>query len=194
MPTRLKKPAINLDLLRPQGNAEKIHIRLTRWLLSTGRYILIFVELIVLLAFLARFKLDADLAATKEAAEEQIPYIESLRPYEILIRETQLKLASIKSFNQTSPDFSSVLRDVAAQTPQNVKIDNMTLEKNVGKVDIRINGQTQNSSELSSFLKGLNESPNFTDINLGTVGLIEGVITFTITGSSTVQAQGEKSL
>ena len=67
----IKFPAINLDLLRPQSSPEKLFSRLLRWLLSTGRYIFIFVEALVLIVFISRFKLDDDLASKKEAIEQQ---------------------------------------------------------------------------------------------------------------------------
>src|SRR3989338_10870849 len=98
------KLVINLDLLKPQSNPDKLPTKLFHWLLYSGRYIFVFVEALVLIAFAARFKLDADLAAKKEAIEEKIPYIENLRPYEILIRETQLKLSTIDSVRRNSLD------------------------------------------------------------------------------------------
>src|SRR3989344_1083063 len=113
MPRPKSKIAITLDLLKPQSNPQKIPIKILHWLLSTGRYIFIFVEIIVLAAFFARFKLDADLAAKKDIIEEQIPYIESLKSYEILIRQTQLKLSTIKAFYATQPDYTQILKKIA---------------------------------------------------------------------------------
>src|SRR5688500_12046830 len=102
------KLVINLDLLKPQSDPEKILVKFIRWLLKAGRYIFIFVEAIVLIAFITRFKLDEDLASKKEAIEQQIPYIESLKPYEILIRQNQLKLATIDSFYKTYPNYDQI--------------------------------------------------------------------------------------
>ncbi len=56
------KLAIHLNLLKPQSNPEQLPIKLFRWLLLSGRYIFVFVEALVLIAFAARFKLDADIA------------------------------------------------------------------------------------------------------------------------------------
>lgn len=179
------KLAIRLDLLRPQSNPEKIPVKLLRWLLSTGRYIFIFVEGLVLIAFLTRFKLDADLAQNKETIEGQIPFIESLKPYEILIRQTQLKLSTIESVRNSSPDFGQILKKISEKTPQGVKLSNINMEGGVGKVTIQMNGQAQTNADLSSFLAGLKNESIFTNINLASIGLEQNLIRFTISFNTT---------
>lgn len=174
---------INLDLLRSQSNPEKLPIKLIRWLLSTGRYIFIFVEAVVLIAFGARFKLDADLASKKDALEQQTPYIESLKPYEVLIRQTQLKLATIATVKDNSVDFSAILRRIADQTPTGVKIISIDLGQTIGKATVLINAQSQTNSDLASFIQGLKSDSTFSDVNLASVGLEKGNINFTINAS-----------
>jgi len=174
------KLIINLDLLRPQSDPEKILTKLVRWLLKSGRYIFIFVEAIVLIAFAARFKLDEDLASKKEAIEQQIPYIESLKNYEILVRQTQLKLATIDSFYKTYPDYSEILKHIASQTPASIKIISLTMEKDVGKVAININAQAQNNNDLAIFLGGLKQDQLFSDVEIGSVGFDKGNLNFSL--------------
>lgn len=185
---------INLDLLKPQSNPEKLAVKLIRWLLSTGRYIFIFVEAIVLIAFGTRFKLDADLASTKEAIEQQIPYIESLKLDEILIRQTQLKLANISSIKTDSVDYSTILKKIADQTPTGVKITTLNVLKNISKASVQINAQSQTNTDLTSFIQGLKSDQTFSEINLASVGLEKGNITFTVTATTNLAAGGEKSL
>lgn len=188
------KLVINIDLLKPQSSPEKIWITFTRWLFSAGRYILVFVELIVLAAFLARFQFDAQLASLKEAIEEQIPYVESLRPYEVLVKQLQLKISTIKDINQTSADYSTILKKIADQTPQGLKISNLTLEKNIGKIVIQMTGEARSNSDLSTFVAGLREDKSFIDVGLTGVGLEEGLIRFSVAASANIPSQGEKSL
>lgn len=195
MPKALNpKLAIHLNLLKPQSNPEKLLIRLFRWLLYTGRYLFVFVEAIVLIAFVARFKLDGDLAAKKEAIEEQIPYIESLKAYEILIRQTQLKLSTIGTVRKDSLDFSIILKKIADQTPLNVKLTAINTEKKVDNADIRINGQTQITSDLTNFVLGLKGDDSFESVNITSVGLEQGIITFTIEASAKLTNSGGNNL
>ena len=185
------KLAIHLDLLRPQSNPEKLPVRAVRWLLSTGRYIFVFVEALVLIAFISRFKLDADLASKKEAIEQQIPYIESLEPFEILIRTIQVKLSTIDGFKSNSPDYPLILKKIADQTPSGVKLISLNLGKEVGKVTILMNAQAQNNSDLIQFIAGLKGDGFFSDVNLTSVGLEQGVIRFAVNASASIREAGK---
>jgi len=185
------KLAINLDLLKPQSNPEKLPIRLIRWLLSIGRYIFIFVEALVLVAFIARFKLDADLSANKEAIEQQIPYIESLAPYEVLIRQTQFKLSTIDSFYKTYADYGQILKKIADQTPPGVKIISLNLERNVAKVSITLNAQTQDNNDLATLLGGLREDQFFQDTTITSIGFDKGSLTFSLSTQADLTQSGE---
>lgn len=184
MPKSKTKISINLDLLKPQSNPEKITVKLIRWLLSTGKFVFIFVEALVLIAFGARFKLDADLAANKEAIEQQIPYIESLKPYETLIKQTQFKLATINAFRVTASDYSSVLKKISNQIPQGVTIVNLNLSKDVNKVTIQINAQAPNNNDLNSFLLGLKSDTFFSNVNLSSIDLDKNSYNFTISANA----------
>lgn len=192
MPKSRPKLTIRLNLLKPQSNPEKIPVKLIHWLLSSGRYIFVLVNALVLIAFGARFKLDADLASKKEAIEEQIPYIESLKPYEILIRETQLKLSTIDTVKKSSLDWSTTLKKIADQTPVSVKITGINIKKDVGSANVNIAGQTPFSRDLTSFITGLKEE-EFTGVNLTSAELEQGVIKFTIEASTKLTGSKEKS-
>lgn len=193
MPKSKPHLAIKLNLLKPQSNPEKLPIKLFRWLLSTGRYIFVVVEAIVLVAFISRFKLDADLAARKEAIEEQIPYIKSLQAYEVLIRQTQLKLTTIVSMKTSNVDYSTIVEEIAKQTPQNIKLTGINIGK-TGSPNIHITGQTESNNDLLNFITGLKESNSFNNVNIASVGLEQGVIKFSIEASSISTGTGGKNL
>lgn len=182
MPKQKHSLAIKLDLLKPQSNPEKILIKLFRWMLSSGRYIFVFVEAIVLIAFIARFKLDADLAAKKEAIEDMIPYIESLKPYETLIRDTQLQLSTIEKVRKNSPDWVNIFKKIADQTPAGVKIISIKMLKNTEGAGSAINiaGESQQNTDLNSFIAGLKEDSVFSNIAVASIGLEQGVMKFSI--------------
>lgn len=182
MPKKSHKIGIDLDLLKPQSSPEKIPIKLFRWLLSTGKYLFILVEAIVLIAFITRFKLDADLAAKKEAIEQQIPYIESLKAYEILIRQTQLKISTILTSKNESIDYPVILKKLSDQTPLGVKIISLNMEKQISKLTFTINAEAQNNNDIQSFIQGLKTDSSFADINLSSIGLEQGIIRFSLTG------------
>ena len=179
----LPKLGIHLNLLKPQSNPEKVFVILFKWLLSTGRFIFIFVEALVLIAFIARFKLDADIASKKEAIQQQIPYIESLKPYEILIRQTQLKLSTINTVKLGSPSFPDILRRISDQTPKNVTINTINLENQTKGMIVQITGQAQNNNDLNIFFLGLKQDSSFSDVSFTSIGFEKGSINFSINAS-----------
>lgn len=189
MPKSKAHLRLNLDLLKPQSNPEKLPVKLLRWLLGSGRFIFILVEAMVLVAFFTRFKLDADLASRKEAIEEQILYIESLRPYEMLIRQAQLKLSTIKAFNQNNPDYSGVLNKLAEHIPVSVKINSLSMEKAVNKSLVQINAEAPSNSDLSAFVNNLKQDKYFTEVNLVSVGLEENLLKFTLEAAVNIQRE-----
>lgn len=194
MPKVKHKLTISLDLLHPQSNPEKILVKLFRWLLASGRYIFVFVEALVLIAFIARFKLDADLAAKKEEIEQKIPYIESLANYELLIRQTQMKLSAIDSIKKASPDWAAIFQKIADQTPASVTITNINMDKDVSNAAIRIMAQTKNNGDLANFVNGLRSDDAFTSANIASVGLETGTINFTINLSARLITSGGKGI
>lgn len=187
------KIAINLDLLKPQSNPEKLLAKFLRWLLGSGRFIFIIVEAVVLIAFFTRFKLDYDLTVRKETIEEQVPYIESLKPDEILIRQTQLKLSTINAFKTNQPDYPQILQQIGSNTPLSVTITSLNLEKTSNKVTVHISAQAQNNTGVITFITKLKEDKHFSNATLSSAGLEEAFIKFTIEATYNI-AQGGKNL
>lgn len=194
MPKSKVKLAIHLNLLKPQSNPEKLLVKLIRWLLSSGRYIFIVVNAVVLIAFGARFKLDADLAAKNDAIEEKIPYIEALRPYELLIRETQLKLSTISTAKKSSLDWPAVIEKIANQTPANVKIISINIKNDAGTATVNILGQTPLSNDLTNFINGLKTETTLSEVNLSSIQLDQGVIKFSVDASVKSTGSENKNL
>lgn len=186
------KPNILINLLNAQDNPEKIPIVLIKWLLSMGRYIIIFVELIVLGAFIARFKFDADLATYKEQIDAQVPYLESLKTDEQLIRQTQKQLATIRQLKKDGKDYALVFKKIADQTPQKIILANVTIENNKGHLELKLSGQATNNNELRAMIAGLKNDGSFTNINIASIGLDKGVIKFSLTGSINIGSPNEE--
>ncbi|MDD5147616.1 MAG: PilN domain-containing protein [Candidatus Daviesbacteria bacterium] len=190
------KPALtlNLNLLKPQSNPEKLPVKLISWLFSSGRYIFIAVNALVLIALVARFKFDADLAAKNEAIAEQIPYIESLKSYELLIRDTQLKLLTIDTIKTNALDWQLVLKKIADQIPTSITLSGINIDMNIGRANIHISGQTSFNSDIADFIAGLKMDSAFSDVNLSSISLEQDTIKFAIDASAKPTASGGSKL
>lgn len=175
---------LNIDLLKPQTKPQKLIFNLIKWALSAGRYLIIFVEIIVLAAFLMRFKLDTDIADNKDAINQQLPFIKALQGDESLIRQTQFQLTSLKDLRTKQYNYNQILDKIAAQTPSGVVIGNLELNLSGSNLAMKMTGTAQNNDQVSSLLFGLKTDGGFTDASLASVSLSQGLINFSITGST----------
>lgn len=185
-------PIFRVNLLTRKEEQLKLQVRLIKWLLSSGRFIVVFVELLTIGAFVYRYKLDTDLADLQDKIKEQVLYIQSLKNDEALIRQTQFQLTTIKQSRSEGADYASVLLKISQLTPKNITLINITTSRTQSfpKTTFTITGETPSNLELSAFIRALQKDPVFADAALTNVSF-EGTTTFTISG--TISGKGVKS-
>lgn len=179
-----KRRLFRINLLIHKGEQPKIYLNLFKWLLSSGRFIVVVVELVVIGAFVARYKFDSDLSNLQDKIQEQVPFIQSLKADEMLIRQTQFQLASIKKTKTESSAFGQIILKISQLTPKNIQLNSIALNQDHSslKTSFTLSGQTPSSLEISAFVKALKKDPIFADIVLTNIAF-EKLTTFTITGS-----------
>lgn len=178
------KNLLKTNLLVRSSDKLKLHVRLLKWLLSSGRYIVIIVEMIVIGAFVYRYKLDADLVSLQEEIVQQSAYIQSLKRDEDLIRLTQFQLSSIRAARDADLNLSLFLSKIASLTPRDVKLTTLSVDNGgdlKAQSSITLVGTTSSNDALSVFLKSLQKDPSFANVTLSNISF-EGITTFTITG------------
>lgn len=180
-----KLPSLfKVNLLIHHGEQEKLISKLIKWALSSGRYIVIFVEMVTISAFVYRYKLDADLNDLQEKINDKIPYITNLSADETLIKHTQFQLSTISKLKSEKVDFILPLTNLAKIVPKSIKITNISFDRIQAypKTSLSISGQTPSNLELSVFIRELRGNPNFSDITLASISFEQQTI-FTITGN-----------
>ncbi len=180
MPKNKNQIRLSIDLLRPQSEPQKIPIRLLHWILSAGRYLIVMVEILVLAAFVSRFKLDNDIVETKDQIDSKAPFIQSLKPDEILIKKLKFQLTTIGDLKGKQKDFADSLNKIAAQTPSGVTLANLTFNHSSSSLVLKITGSAQNNDQLATFIFGLRSDPTFQEVNLASVSLEGGLINFAV--------------
>lgn len=183
-----KNPSQNLyriNLLIRKGDQVAVFVALLKWILSSGRFIVILVELIVIGALIYRYQLDSELDDLKDKINQEIPYLKSLKNDEILIRQAQFQLATIKKIQADSPSYSVVVAKIASLMPTNTRISSIAMEYTEPhpKTSFIINGETPSqTNELSAFIRALKKDPAFAEVALTNVAFENGV-KFSISGS-----------
>lgn len=182
-----KPPTLKIDLIHPQGTQPKLLNRAFKWLLSSGRYIVIFAELVVIGAFVSRFKLDSDLTALQDSIKEQVPYIQSLKADEDLLRQTQFQLSTVKKIRSDTPNWQNILEKISHLTPVNTKVTNVGFDRVQKYPDttFQINGQATSNTELAAFLKGLQNDSSFNNVSLTNLSYDRQLVIFTLSGGIT---------
>lgn len=180
-----KLPSLfNVNLLIHRGEEEKLYSKLLKWALSSGRFIVILVEMITIGAFVYRYKLDADLADLTEQINAKARYVSSLSEDEKLIKHTQFQLSTISKLKSEKVDYTSSLQKLVKIMPSSIKMTNLTFDRTGAypATTLSMSGQTPSNLELSAFVRELKNSPDFSKVDLTNIAF-DKETTFTITCS-----------
>lgn len=131
-----------------------------KWALSWGKKIVILTELIVVLAFLSRFKLDSDVANYSEEIDRRKTIILASQNFEQEFRTTQEKVNKVKAALNT-PSLVTIYDTVQDLVPSEVTTDQ------IGIVDTKVSiAGTGEDAYLSQMVNSFKGSPDFSDVIL----------------------------
>lgn len=153
MPKKVASLAINLL----PGREPAFSATFLNWVLSAGRYIIIGTEIIVLVAFLSRFKLDRDLIDLNDHVEEKQKILRSLSPVEERVTQLQKRLSEIKKIDEGQGSGILALPHIATLTPSEITYSNIS----VAGDKITILGNALETADISRFVASLKTSPLF---------------------------------
>lgn len=177
-------PKSTIEFL-PQEEWEKTSFgKLLKWLLTIGRQIVIFTELIVILAFLSRFKLDRDLTDLYEQIENKQAVIQASAEFESDFRFLQTQLSTIQNLRNEQLEASQLLEEISQLTPIDVSFSDIDVSDNQAS----FNATALSEAGLATFIKNLKQSPRFSDLTIDSLslGTQEGVgISFSLASQIT---------
>jgi len=158
------------------------------WALTAGRWIVIITELIVILCFLSRFKLDRDLMDLSETIKQQQAIIASLEDLENNFRNLQKRLQTINQLNKERILTSVFLEELTQVTPFDVSLNELTVKKE----EVFISASTLSENSLKNFVLAIEKSPNLEKVNLQEVNKKEvGQIEFSLTASPSAKNKND---
>lgn len=147
--------------------------RLINWILSVGRYIVIFTELIVIGAFLSRFWLDRKNSDLSEEIRQQKAILEATRDFE---REFRLFQARLDAAAKALKDKSSPLLPLEIIS-QSLPQDMILLKYNFAgedKNEVNIVALTLSERGLAEFVEALLQQETVDKVGIGTIEKEEG--------------------
>lgn len=182
-------PKKEINLLPKEEFEKKPLGKLLIWALNVGRWIVIVTELIVILAFLSRFKLDRDIADLYEQIRAKQAVIQAFSSFEEDFRLFQSRLLSIDKLMKNQIKSSEIISVVADATPVEVALTTLSVEKD----DLKIVGVSLSEIGLKSFTNSLSQSSLLDQITLSNVTRkleADAGIKFNLTAK--IKNQGEK--
>jgi len=144
--------------------------RILHWLLTVGRYSVIFTELIVIVAFASRFKFDRDLNDLIEERERQLVILESYSTTEanLKLRQDQIKLGQSIILSQANPE--AFLQALENSLAPNLKFEQIQIASDSAK----LTGQSLTDLAVAQLTTVLIKSPGLESLSLDNFGNSQG--------------------
>lgn len=155
---------LQVNLLPKDSFSESLVGKILLWALSIGRYLVVFTELIVILSFLSRFKLDRDLTDLNTAIERQLAVVKSYGSLEAEFRALQLRLEQVSAIGRQN-QLSRVIGGVVNYLPPDVRLKSLSFDER----GLIVDGTALSSRGLTLFIQSLQRHPNIADIELSRV-------------------------
>jgi len=128
---------------QPLTFAEKVY----NWAISFGKYLIIGTELVVLVAFGARFSLDYDISELTDRIETTSQSVAMLDPYETKYQELFSKTSSYLSLLSLKNDPADDLAHITSLADKSIVFENV----NYSPDEIIIAGTTSSLNALSEY-------------------------------------------
>lgn len=159
---------VSVNLL-PQDAFSRSPIgRVLTWSLSTGRYIVVFTEMIVILTFLSRFTLDRQLTDLNESILKKQAIIESFGDLETNVRQVQAQTEFIRQL-QGRVNILDLLDFLTQNAPNDISLDNLSVQAD----GFSLESVAYSTSSLKTFTNIIQSDPRFSDVSLGKINTSE---------------------
>lgn len=156
---------IRIDL-RPKRVIEERRItRFLNWSLTYGRYIIIVTELIVLLAFFSRFRLDQQLTDLHESINQKQSIILSLSAFEKDVRRIDERIKKIKELDSDHTLYLDALDLLDELVPRDVVLSKIDFQT----THVSFAGTSFTKTGFSRLMQNLKHSKMVRDVSVDSI-------------------------
>ena len=169
MAARKKEKEVNL---LPQEEFEGSTLgRILKWALSTFRIMVIVTEMVVMLAFLSRFWLDARGTDLNQLIIQKEAVIAAERDFEKEFKNTQKRLRIFANLTSIDVPFAETLKTITSYLP----IDSFLTSISFNGDSYQVKGITINEISIAQFIANLKSSQKFKEVSLNGITSFEEV-------------------
>lgn len=166
-----------LNLLPKTAFEKSLFGRIIKWGLTTGRHIIIIVEIFVITAFLSRFTLDSKLGELEESLKERQSILESYVPTEKAFLEVQTRLNVAQKVFSMQKDYGAVVNTLITNLPQPSLINSINVD---GPGNVSANITVPDETQVAIAVQRLTESKLWKSASLGEIFNDKSGVTFVI--------------
>lgn len=178
MPARRKKQAV-INLLPREEFAATTIGRVLVWVLSTFRIIVIVTEILVMLAFLSRFWLDAKDTDLNELIKQKQAVLAASSSFEKKFKDTQTRLKIFSEFASEEGVVADAMSEINSRLPPDALLSLVSFKDG----GIEIKGISPGEISIQQLTVNLNASELFDNVSLRGIESSEDgqLLEFTIT-------------
>jgi len=136
--------------------------RILKWALTVGRFIVVFTELIVILAFLSRFKFDRDLTDLNEEIKQKKAIVTASAGFEKDFRFLQKQIETIEKLKNKQLAVDLILNEISSLVPIDITLSDFSVQKQT----LTLTASALSEQGLATFLANLKNSKRFTNLVL----------------------------
>jgi len=149
--------------LLPQEDFERTTLgRIMKWALTSFRFIVIVVELVVVASFLLRFWLDIQISDLEDEIQQKSALISSKSSFEKEFRKIQNKLLIFNTVTAETNLSLPLVQAVTAGLPSDTQLVEFT---RTGQA-LQLTGATLSESSIARYITNLKENSRFAAVDL----------------------------
>jgi Tfp pilus assembly protein PilN len=151
-----------INLLPEAGFETTTTGRVMSWILSTFRIIVIVTEIIVMIAFLSRFWLDAQNTDLNDDIKHKTAVLTASKDFEKEFENTQNKLRIFSELTKNQGIYADILNTVVSYLPPDLYLTTITFKEGA----LQIEGSTPNEVSIQQLIVNLSSSGKFSEVGL----------------------------
>ena len=153
---------LKINLLSKEELEERTLNKFLQWTLTFGRYIIVGTEIIVLVVFFSRFKLDRELVDLHEQIKQKEAIVKFNHEFEKKARTIQNQLKEIKTLEENHDFTLKLLGFFEKNLPKDVGLERVSFSKK----KLSLKGISLSTASFIDFLARLRTSPRFSQVVL----------------------------
>lgn len=166
----LSKKRVPVNLLPGDDEEKTLTNRIIHWLLTTFRFLVITVELLVIIGFLSRFFLDSQNSDLSDEITQKKALISSYLPFEKQFKLEQAKIETAGKYYNSDTSFSKVINTVASHITSGEQL--VSIQQKENSFEIHVQGNSEQS--ISVFTNSLKLEPGFEDVYVSAIETVSG--------------------